>query len=98
MWNYLKFTEDETLLQTNHWNIGDRRDHIIVDRTLYCHPEISGEGIEYSRVFENNYYIRLSLDNNKDKVFLKTVYKRPNKETILPQNGFICFLDMYGII
>ena len=45
MRNCLNFIEDETRLQTNACNMGERRDHIIVDRTPMCHPDISDEFI-----------------------------------------------------
>ena len=48
MRNCLKFIEQETLLQTNAFKMGECRDHIIVDRTPKCHPNLSSEGIEYS--------------------------------------------------
>ena len=51
--------------------MGDRIDHIIVDRTSKCHPGIVCEGIEYSRGCANNYYIQFSLDQNKGNIVLK---------------------------
>ena len=51
----LDFIEQETLLQTNSRKMVERRDYIIIYRTPNFHPEISGEGIEYSWVYEKNY-------------------------------------------
>ena len=48
MRNCLNFIKEETLLQTNYCNMGDCIDHILVNRTSRCHPNISGEVIEYS--------------------------------------------------
>ena len=38
MWNCVNFIEEETLLQTNDREIGQRRGHIIVNHTPKCHP------------------------------------------------------------
>ena len=46
MQNWLNFTEEEKLIQTNTFKMGERRDHIIVEPIPKCHPEISGEGID----------------------------------------------------
>ena len=73
MRNCLNFIEEETLLQTNYRNIGQRRGHIIVDRTPKCHPKLVGEGVEYSQVCANNYHGRLSLDNKKCKKIIKKI-------------------------
>ena len=59
--------EDEKLLQTNACNMGQRKGHIIVGRTLNYHPELSGEGIEYSWIFGNNHFILISLYKKKGK-------------------------------
>ena len=67
MKNCLKCFEEETLLQTNVCKIGYLRDHIIINRTPKCHPDISREGIAYSWGCANNYYRQLSLDKKKDK-------------------------------
>ena len=46
MWISLNCIDKEKPIQTNACKVGDHRDHILVDRTAKCHPEISGEGIE----------------------------------------------------
>ena len=53
------FIEEETLLQTNACNMGERRDHIITDRTPKCHPQLYGEGIDHPWGCANNYNRRL---------------------------------------
>ena len=65
MSNCLNFIDQETLIKTNVCKMGERRDHIIIDRTPKCHPNISGEGVVYSWFFENNYHRQLSLDKKK---------------------------------
>ena len=40
MRNCLDFIEEEKLLQTNYLNMGERRDHILVELSPKCHPEI----------------------------------------------------------
>ena len=45
MRNCLNFIEEETLLQTNAWNMGKIIYHIIVNRTINYHPDLLSEGI-----------------------------------------------------
>ena len=71
MRNCHKFIKGETLLQTNPCKMGERRDNILFNRTPKCHPEISGEGIEYSLGSAKYYYRRLSLDKKKGKKISK---------------------------
>jgi hypothetical protein len=40
----IDFIEEETLLQYHGRQLG-----VTIDRTLKCHPEMAGEGIEYNR-------------------------------------------------
>ena len=47
--------------------MGELRDYIIVGRTPKCHPDISGEVIDYYWVFAKNYYRWLSLYKKKGK-------------------------------
>lgn len=43
------FAEEKTLLQTNSEQIGKKRNmSVLIDRTPKCHPELAGEGIEYT--------------------------------------------------
>eukprot|EP00978_Attheya_sp_CCMP212_P041040 scaffold230583_cov65-Attheya_sp.AAC.1 len=43
------FMEEKTLLQTVGEEIGKERGiNIIIDRSPKCHPEVAGEGIEYT--------------------------------------------------
>ena len=48
MKNCLNFIQEDTTIQTNDNKMGERRDHIMVDRTSKCHPYFSSESIEYS--------------------------------------------------
>eukprot|EP00978_Attheya_sp_CCMP212_P017975 scaffold48631_cov57-Attheya_sp.AAC.3 len=58
------FIEEKTLLQHMREEIGnDRRIKITIDRTPKCHPEVAGEGIEYSWAM-SKFYIR-SVPINK---------------------------------
>ena len=75
MRNFLNFIKEDTLLQSIAWNIGDCRDHIIVNWTPECHPELYSGGIEYSWGFENNYYRRLSLDKKKGEFCFSKIVK-----------------------
>ena len=45
MRNCSEFIDDVTVLQTNHWNMGEHVDHIIIKLTHKCHPEIVVEVI-----------------------------------------------------
>ena len=47
---------EETLVKTNDFNMGERRDYIIIDHTPKFQPEISGEGIEHSWGCAKDYY------------------------------------------
>ena len=46
MRNCLNFIEEQTQIQTNACNMGQCRDHIIINFNPKCHPELSGEDIE----------------------------------------------------
>ena len=59
MRNCLNFIEEEKIIKNNVCNMVKHRGHIIVDGTPKCQPDLSGEGIEYYWVRENNYYRKL---------------------------------------
>jgi hypothetical protein len=56
------FVEEETLLQYHARLLG-----VVVDRTPKCHPEIAGEGIEYSWGCAKGTYRRLPFAEKKKK-------------------------------
>ena len=56
------FVEEETLLQYHGRLLG-----VVVDRTPKCHPEITGEGIEYSWGCSKGAYCRLPFAEKKMK-------------------------------
>ena len=87
--NCLKFIEEETLLQTNVYKMGERRDHTLVDRTPKCHPDLYGEGIEYSWDYTKDYYRRSSLEKKECKKNSNKVSKSPYQDTNLPQISFV---------
>ena len=75
----LDFQNEETLLQYHGRLLG-----VIVDRTPKCHPEIAGEGIEYSWGAAKLFYRRLRIieKRTKDK-FRKSVKSSTDRNTIL---------------
>ena len=56
------FCEEETLLQHH-----GRLLNVIVDRTPKCHPEIAGEGVEYSWAAAKINYRRLRITEKRTK-------------------------------
>ena len=73
--NCLNFIKEEKILQTNYWNMVERRDRIFVVRTPKCHPKISCEGVKYSFGCENNYYIGLLFDKKKGEITFKNTFQ-----------------------
>ena len=67
-------------------------------RTPKCHPELDGEGIEYSWGRANKYYKLLPLDNSKGNKISKKVSKRPYQYPTLLKSVFVCFLVVQGDI
>jgi hypothetical protein len=63
----LDFIEEESLLQKTARQMSDGDIRICVDRTPKCHPELAGEGIEYSWGAAKNYYRRLPIADKKGK-------------------------------
>ena len=61
------FIDEESLLQTTARAMSSGGVSISVDRTPKCHPELAGEGIEYSWGAAKNYYRRLPLKDKKGK-------------------------------
>ena len=83
MRNCLDFIEEETLLQTNARKMGERPGHVVVDRTPKCHPELAGEGIEYSWGCAKNFYRRLPLEKKKGKdTFRKSVNEAISRDNL----------------
>ncbi len=66
----LDFEEEEAMLQAMGCSLG-----VLVDRTPKCHPELAGEGIEYSWGCAKNYYRRLPLEEKRKKKFMGSVRK-----------------------
>jgi hypothetical protein len=62
----MDFIEEETLLQYHEKALG-----VIVDRTLKCHPEVAGEGIEYNWDCLKGKYHRLPLADKGKKERMK---------------------------
>ncbi len=76
--NCSDFEEEETMLQSMGRNMG-----VIVDRTPKCHPELAGEGIEYSWGCAKNRYHQLPLVEKKRKEkFVGSVRLCLSKEVI----------------
>lgn len=72
------FAEEETLLQFHGRNLG-----AVVDRTPKCHPEMAGEGIEYSWGCAKGLYRRLPIAQKKSKEkFRESVRKCLSREHI----------------
>lgn len=63
----LDFIEEESLLQKKAREMSDGDISISVDRTPKCHPELAGEGIEYSWGAAKNHYRRLPMKDKKGK-------------------------------
>ena len=75
----LDFQNEETLLQYHGRLLG-----VIVDRTPKCHPEIAGEGIEYSWGAAKLFYRRLRIKEKRSKEkFRNSVKNSTNRNTIL---------------
>jgi hypothetical protein len=63
----IDFIKEETLLQYHGKTLG-----VIVDRTPKCHPEVAGEGIEYSWGCSKGKYRRLPLSAKRRKDNFRT--------------------------
>ena len=73
------YINEETLLQYHGRMIG-----IVVDRTPKCHPEIAGEGIEYSWGMAKGFYRRLPIKDKRDKKkFVESVKKSLDNKKVL---------------
>eukprot|EP00978_Attheya_sp_CCMP212_P029737 scaffold106729_cov29-Attheya_sp.AAC.1 len=60
------FVEEKTLLQHMGEEIGnDRRIKITIDRTPKCHPEVAGEGIEYSWAMSKMYIRSVPINKRR---------------------------------
>ena len=60
MANCTDFANEETLLQHKGREMG-----VLVDRTPKCHPELAGEGIEYTWGCSKGYYRRLPIQRKR---------------------------------
>jgi hypothetical protein len=60
--NCTDFEEEETMLQSMGTKMG-----ILVDCTPKCHPELAGEGIEYSWGCSKNCYRKLPISEEKKR-------------------------------
>ena len=77
--NQPDFIEEETLLQYHGRLLG-----AIVDRTPKCHPEMAGEGIEYSWGCAKGFYRRAKRSCKKTKEnFRTTVRESLDREKVL---------------
>jgi len=73
------FCEEETLLQHH-----GRLLNVIVDRTPKCHPEIAGEGVEYSWAAAKINYRRLRITEKRTKQkFRDSVNKCTDRDNVL---------------
>jgi hypothetical protein len=70
MSNCTDFIEEESLLQLMGHQMG-----ATIDRTPKCHPEIAGEGIEYSWACLKNKYRLLSLGKRRSRDKFKECIK-----------------------
>jgi hypothetical protein len=54
---------------------------VLINRTPKCHPELTGEGIEYAWGCAKNYYQRLPLDEKRRKEkFMGSVRRSTERE------------------
>jgi hypothetical protein len=65
------FQDEETLMQYHGRSLG-----VKVDRTPKCHPEMAGEGIEYSWAAAKGFYRRLPLSEKRSKAKFKVAVER----------------------
>jgi len=73
------FQDEETLLQYHGRTLG-----VKVDRTPKCHPEMAGEGIEYSWAAAKGFYRRLPLSEKRSKAkFRESVTRCLNMQDVL---------------
>ena len=83
MRNCIDFIEEETLIQTQVRKMGNNPNHTTVNQTPKFHPELDGEGIEYSWGCPNNFHRRLPIDEKKGKDnFCRSVKKATETENI----------------
>ena len=79
MSSLIDFINEETLLQYHGKTLG-----VIVDRSPKCHPEVAGEGIEYSWECAKGKYRRLPIaDKRKKDNFRNSVRECLDRETVL---------------
>jgi hypothetical protein len=82
----LDFEEEETMLQSMGRSLG-----VLIDRTPKCHPELAGEGIEYSWGCAKNFYRRLPLDEKRRKEKFMGSVRRSMEREVLNQERVIKF-------
>jgi hypothetical protein len=78
MANCTDFVEEESLLQSMGRQMGG-----IIDRTPKCHPELAGEGIEYSWACVKNKYRLLPLGERRSQDKFKECVKTCLSKTVL---------------
>ena len=84
------FAHESTMLQ----HIGNELG-VIVDRTPKCHPEMAGEGIEYSWGCAKNRYRALPLAEKKSKAkFLENVRLCMSRDYITAKGWCDCFQNV----
>jgi hypothetical protein len=73
------FQDEETLMQHHGKSLG-----VKVDRTPKCHPEMAGEGVEYSWAGAKGFYCRLPLSEKRSKAkFREAVTRCLDSELVL---------------
>jgi hypothetical protein len=79
MSSLIDFINEETLLQYHGKTLG-----VLVDRSPKCHPEVAGEGIEYSWGCAKGKYRRLPLmDKRRKENFRNSVRQCLDRTTVL---------------
>ena len=68
-----------------------RKMGVMIDRTPKCHPELAGEGIEYSWGCAKNFYRRLPLREKKKKEMFMSSVRKSLAQAILNQDRIVKF-------
>ncbi len=64
-----------------------RKIGVMIDQTLKCHPELAGEGIEYSWGCAKNFYQCLPLSEKKKKEKFMSSMRKSLAQAILNQDS-----------
>ena len=86
----IDFVNEETLLQYHGKMLG-----VIVDRSPKCHPEVAGEGIEYSWGCSKGKYRRLPFKDGRTTLEIRFVNVW-TELLYLPLNGNECSANAPG--